>query len=141
MNNDELKAWGCLSVIGLFVLVAATSLGMWGCPRYNVWQQGLQGEAKLREAESSRQILVEEAKAKKESAKMLAEAEVERAKGVAQANQIIGKSLQGNESYLRYLWIQGLDSSNPTVVYVPTEASLPVLEAGRLPSAATKAEK
>ena len=40
--------------------------------------------------------------------KALAQAEIERAKGVAEANRIIGDSLKGNESYLRYLWISGL---------------------------------
>lgn len=33
---------------------------------------------------------------------------------------------------LRYLWIQGLqEGATPQVVYVPTEAGLPILEAGR----------
>lgn len=64
---------------------------------------------------------------------LLAEAEIERAKGVAEANRIIGESLKGNEAYLRYLWIQGLqEGSTPQVVYVPTEAGLPILEAGRM---------
>ena len=66
-----------------------------------------------------------------ESAELLAQAEITRAKGVAQANKIIGDSLKENEAYLRYLWINGLESNNPTVIYVPTEAGLPILEAGR----------
>ena len=61
----------------------------------------------------------------------MAQAEVERAKGVARANKIIGDSLQGNEAYLRYLWIQGLQTNKMNVVYIPTEASLPILEASR----------
>ena len=56
---------------------------------------------------------------------------MERAKGVAEANRIIGESLKGNESYLRYLWIQNLESGSNSVVYVPTEAGLPILEAGK----------
>ena len=69
----------------------------------------------------------------KESAKMLGEAEVERARGVAEANKIIGESLHNNEAYLRYLWINGLKDNGhaPQVIYVPTEAGLPILEAGR----------
>jgi hypothetical protein len=52
---------------------------------------------------------------------------------VAQANKIIGDSLKDNEAYLRYLWIQNLENSKDrTIVYVPTEANLPILEAGRL---------
>ena len=72
--------------------------------------------------------------AKKESAQLLADAEVTRAEGVAKANKIIGDSLKGNESYLRYLWINGLsEKDNNTVIYVPTEANLPILEAGKRP--------
>jgi len=66
-----------------------------------------------------------------ESAKSLAQAEVERAKGVAEANEIIGESLKGNESYLHYLWIMGLQDGSSEVIYIPTEANMPILEAGR----------
>jgi hypothetical protein len=62
----------------------------------------------------------------------LAEADVIRAEGVSRANKIIGDSLQGNEGYLRYLWIQGLQTNQMQVVYVPTEANLPILEVNRL---------
>lgn len=119
--------------IGSGILVAALVIlgGMWAWPHYHVYQQQLAGEARLREAESSRKILVQEAEAKRDSAKMLAEAEVERAKGVAEANKIIGESLNGHDEYLRYLWIQTLHDSNTQVVYVPTEANLPILEANR----------
>ena len=101
-------------------------------PLINVWQQSMEGQAELAHAEYSRQIATCEALAKKESAKSLADAEVIRAEGVARANKIIGESLTGNEGYLRYLWIQGLQTNNMQVVYVPTEAGLPVLESTRL---------
>lgn len=107
--------------------------GMWGCPRYAVYEQGLKGEAELARAEQNRKIKIQEAQASKDAAKMLADAEVERAKGVAEANKIIGDSLKGNQDYLRYLWIQGLqEGATPQVVYIPTEAGLPILEAGRI---------
>ena len=58
--------------------------------------------------------------------------EVERAKGVASANKIIGDSLKDNEAYLRYLWITDMTNNKaPSVIYVPTEANIPILEAGR----------
>ena len=98
---------------------------------YDVWGQRKHGEAELARAESNRQIKTLEAKAAMESAKHLADAEVIRARGVAEANKIIGDSLQGNEGYLRYLWIQGLQTNQMQVVYVPTEANLPIMEASR----------
>ena len=90
-----------------------------------------EGKAKLAESISDRKVQIEDAKGKLESAKLHAQAEIERAKGVAEANRIIGSSLKGNESYLRYLWIQNLDKGKGEVIYVPTEANLPILEATR----------
>ncbi len=83
-------------------------------------------------SDQNRQIAVAQARAKAESAHFEADAEVTRATGVAKANEIIGKSLQGNEAYLKYLWINGLEQNKNAVIYVPTETNLPILEAGRL---------
>ena len=123
-------SWGNLIIT---ILVFAGFL-FWFFPTYNVWQRELAGKAELAQAEYSRRIAVAEAHAKKDSAKLLAEAEVDRAQGVAKANKIIGDSLKGNEAYLRYLWIDGLKESSKQgeVIYVATEAGLPILEAGRL---------
>lgn len=125
-----------LITLAVLVLVVLGGGGVAGCmagmPRYKVWQQQLEGEAELAKAEYTKKVLVQDAIARKESAQALAEAEVIRARGVAQANQIIGQSLQGNEAYLRYLWIQSLTEGRNEVIYVPTEANLPILEATRL---------
>lgn len=116
---------------GVFVAVLA-ALGLYGCPSYNVYSQEMSGRAKLVEAQSSRQIAVLEAKAKLESAKSLAAAEVIRAEGAARANRILQDSLGGPEGYLRYLQIQAIDAKDASIIYVPTEGGLPVTEAGRL---------
>ena len=122
-----------IGVLGFFVFTLLCSLGMWGCPKYNVYSQRMEGEAMLAHAQSSKEVSVAEARAKMESASLLADAEIARARGVAKANEIIGASLKGNEDYLRYLWIQNLENSKEhQVIYVPTEAGLPILEASRL---------
>ena len=116
------------------VIVLLIGGGMVGCPRYKVYDQRMEGQAILAHAQSSREVAVAEARAKMESAELLAQAEVMRAEGVAKANKIIGESLKGNEVYLRYLWIQNLESSKgegKEIIYVPTEANLPILEAGK----------
>ena len=87
--------------------------------------------AEFVQAEQNRKITVLEAEAKLEAAKSLAAAEIQRAHGVAEANKIIGDSLKDNESYLRWLWIENLDKGGNSVIYVPTEAGLPILEAGK----------
>lgn len=127
--NNQLKLSHILLTIGGITLLALILL--FGVPVYNVWQQEMTGKAELSRAEQNRQIRIQEAKAKKEAAVFEAEAEVERAKGVAQANKIIGESLNENENYLRYLWIQSLNDGNAETIYVPTEANLPILEADR----------
>lgn len=118
-----------LTIIGLLLGSAFGVAALYS--KYQVWSYGLSGEAELRKAEWNRQIAVREAQAKKDSAILLAEAEIERAKGVAQANKIIGDSLKGNDAYLRYLWIDSLDKTKGQIVYIPTEANLPILEARR----------
>ena len=115
----------CILVI---VMIAVVAL-LW--PMYNVWAKEKAGQAELRQSEWSKQIAIEEAKARLESSSLDAAAEVERAKGVAEANQIIGDSLKDNDAYLRYLWINGLHDGSSEVIYIPTEANLPLLEATR----------
>jgi len=102
-------------------------------PVMTPWWAEQTGKGELAQAEQNRQIAVKEAQAKLDSSKLLAEAEIERARGVAQANKIIGESLKQNEDYLRYLWITDVAGANidKTIVYIPTEANLPILEAQR----------
>lgn len=104
---------------------------MFGMPTYRVWEQNKEGEAELARAEQNRQIAIQEAKAKEESAKSLANAEVIRARGVAEANKIIGDSLTNNDAYIHYLWIEALRESNSDVIYIPTEAGIPITESAR----------
>lgn len=121
------------SFVSLIITILLCGL-LYGCPQYEVYASRLSGQAQLAEAESNRKIAIEEAEAKKQSAQALSEAEVIRARGVAEANKIIGDSLKQNESYLRYLYIQSLSESETKgnkVIYIPTEAGLPILEAGR----------
>ncbi|MBU0556650.1 MAG: membrane protease subunit [Alphaproteobacteria bacterium] len=112
--------------LGLFLFF------LFGWPAYNVYRQEQAGRAALAEAQSSRQIAVLEARAKLESAKMLADAEVLRAEGAARANHILQNSLGGPDGYLRYLQVQAIDAKEASLIYVPTEGGLPLLESRRL---------
>lgn len=133
------KKISLIIILVVLFLSGIIALGMWGLPHYGVYSQQKEGEALLAHAQASKEIAVAEAKAKMESAELLAKAEVIRAEGVAKANKIIGDSLKGNESYLRYLWIQNLELSKPNqVIYIPTEAGLPIMEASRLKNIETE---
>jgi regulator of protease activity HflC (stomatin/prohibitin superfamily) len=118
-------------VVGVLVVLGAIFGGCLLEPQYQVYQQRLEGEAELAKANYSKQVAVQEANAKKDSASMLAEADVIRAEGVAKANKIIGESLEHNDAYLRWLWISEMKETHDQIIYVPTETNLPILEATR----------
>jgi predicted Holliday junction resolvase-like endonuclease len=111
------------------ILVAILLIGlmMWGLPNYKVYSRELNGKAELKEAEWNRQIAIQEAEALKESAQLKADAEVIRAEGISKANAIIAGSI--TPEYIKYKFVEGLNDGNTEVIYVPTEANLPILEA------------
>lgn len=117
-------------VISLVVLVAFVGILMFGMPIYRVWSQEMRGKAQLAEAEQNRRIKVEEARANLEAEKLNAKAEIERAKGAAEAIKIENGTL--TPTYIQYLWVRNQSNLNEkTVIYIPTEANLPILEAGK----------
>ncbi len=122
-------------IAGIFTVLALIILAVfgiwWASQSMTVWSSGKSGQAELARADWNRQIAVREATAQMESAKMLAQADVERAKGVAKSNKIIGQSLNKNEAYLTWLWIDSIQKTKNQIIYVPTRGGLPVLEAGR----------
>lgn len=116
-----------LAIAGGVVILAVC---IFGYPYYQVWQQEMSGRAEFAKAEQNRKIKVEEARANLEAEKLNAQAEVERAKGMAEAIKIENNSL--TKEYIQYLWVrQQNDLNERTVVYIPTEANLPILEANR----------
>jgi regulator of protease activity HflC (stomatin/prohibitin superfamily) len=123
-----------LILIGTTALLVIIAVTCWALPLYGVYSQRLEGEAELAKAEYSKKVAVQEANAKKDSATLLAEADVMRAEGVAKANKIIGDSLKENESYLRWLWISELKDTKDQIIYIPTEGTMPILEAGHRPA-------
>ena len=120
MNNTV-----SFSVLGIFFLLILIAGGMFGCPQYNVWQQGLAGEAQLNRAEQTRKILVEQAKAEKESATYKAE-----------AIGILGKAAKEYPEYRLQEFLGAFaealqNESIDQIIYVPTEANIPIMEAAR----------
>lgn len=116
--------WGVGAII--FLVVAMAFIRPW----YNVWSQEMEGKAEFAKAEQNRKIKIEEARANLEAEKLNAQAEVERAKGAAEAIRIENGSI--TPTYIQYLWVrQQSDLSDKTVIYVPTETNLPLLESTR----------
>jgi hypothetical protein len=92
---------------------------------YTVKQERLIGEAEFVRAEQNRRILVEQARAEKDAAKLRAE-----------AIQIVGQAAKDFPEY-RYQEFLGafgeaLQNDNISkIVFIPTEANIPITEAGR----------
>lgn len=134
-QDGEITIVGGISIVTIIVLflMGLIIFGMWGCPRYNVYQQRKEGEANLAHAQSSKEVAVAEAKAKMESANYNAQADTIRAHGIARSNEIIGNSLKNNKEYLQWLWIDQIKDTKNQIIYVPgTNMGLPILEANRL---------
>ena len=118
-------------VLGAAILAAVIIGAAFLLPWYNVWQQELAGRAEFAKAEQNRKIKIEEAKANLEAEKLNAQAEVERAKGAAEAIRIENGSI--TPTYIQYLWVRQQSNLNDkTVIYIPTESNLPILESPRM---------
>lgn len=135
-SADMLKrsVWIVLVVVLLGVAMAFI------IPWYNVWSQEMEGKAEFAKAEQNRKIKIEEARANLEAEKLNAQAEVERAKGAAEAIRIENGSI--TPTYIQYLWVrQQSDLSDKTVIYIPTETNLPLLESTRFNRLGLTADK
>lgn len=129
LNNQQFSFGKViLAVAGLVSTIVALAFLI---PWYNVWSQEMEGKAEFAKAEQNRKIKIEEAKANLEAEKLNAQAEVERAKGAAEAIRIENGSI--TPTYIQYLWVRQQSNLNDkTVIYVPTESNLPILEAPRM---------
>ena len=100
--------------------------GMYGCPQYNVYSQEMSGKAELARADQSRQILVTQAKAEMEAAQLRAD-----------AIKIVGEAAQNFPEYRQQEFLGAFaealkDGKMSQIIYVPTEANIPLMEAARL---------
>jgi hypothetical protein len=141
-GNEAIRGLSLIAII-MVLAIGCVGGGCYGYPKYRVYQQQMEGEAKLREAESSRQIAVEEAKAKLDSSKMLADAaeieaegkgraEVSKAKATAEAVKIVGASLKEHPDYKVWMFLDGVKDNTNQIIYWPTESGMPITEMGRL---------
>lgn len=132
MNDYEItwRGWTVIILAAFFLLTGGVGSCMYIAPKYNVWQQEMSGKAEYAKAEQNRKIKIEEAKANLEAEKLNAQAEIERAKGAAEAIKIENGSI--TPTYIQYLWVRQQNANtNNRIIYIPTEAGLPILEAGR----------
>ncbi len=125
MNGDKKTNWPLWGVVGVVILFILIALGMVGCPKYNVWQQGLKGKARLARAGQERKILVEQA-----------QAEFDAAEHRVKAIEIVGQAAKDFPEYrlqeFMGAFAEALQDGNiQKIIYVPTEANIPIMEASR----------
>ena len=118
-------ALGLLTTLTLFVLLLVAA-GMAGCPQYEVYTQRLKGQAELARADQNRQILVTQA-----------HAEFEAAEQRAAAIKVMGQAAHDFPEYRQQEFIGAFaeavkDGKINQIIYVPTEANIPITEARRL---------
>lgn len=134
-NYDQYRSNPLGTVVAAFVAILLSLAlligGAAGCKAFERYQKRADSKNNLWKAQYDKKIQVEDATGKKLAAVQLAQQEIERAKGVAEANKIIADSI--TEPYLRYFYIQSLSENRQQIIYVPTEAGLPILEAGKRP--------
>jgi len=112
---------------------------LFGYPHWRVWASHQRGLADLQQAKNEQQIQIAQAQSRLDAATLNKKAAIIEAEAVAEQVKAIGTELTHHGLYLRWQWIKmmedchkGSDGANTTTIYVPTEANLPVLEAGRL---------
>lgn len=114
-----------ISIISVVIAILLIILGMFGAKYYKVWALEMDGKALLMKASQEKQILIETAKAEKEAA-------MERAEAI----KIIGEASQKYPEYRTQEFIGAFgdalkDGKINQIIYVPTEANIPILEVGK----------
>lgn len=127
------------------LVMAVIALSLTSCYDFNRKQNELDaesnGKAILLEAESSKKAKIEEAKAEKESAELLGEARIIEAKAKAKSMvinseakaisiKIESDAIRGQNDLIRLKAVEAM-YQNGKFIYVPTEAGVPILEAGK----------
>lgn len=133
--NDFGKGLIAVSVgIALFVGVIFTT--GWGWAHFRLWKAEYSGQALEIEKRYKGQAILAEATFTKQARVETAKAEEESAQHVANAIAIVGEAAQKYPEYRQqefYLALgEALQEGNINqIIYIPTEAGLPITEAGQ----------
>lgn len=129
-TKEKQNSYKFEGIVSLLVCLAVAAGIAFGYPNYLVWEQGKQGEAALAKATQDRQIKVQEA-----------EAEMEAAVKQAEANKTLGESIRAYPEAMEQKWVEAIANTSNQVIYLPTEASVPITEAGRMAQKKQETEK
>ena len=126
IRNENGNVVVALAVVAVAVSIISIAVLMFAIPKWNVWRAGLQGEALKMKAEQTKQILVTQAQAELDAAGLRAQA-IERIGAVAQ------RYPEYRQQEFIGAFAEALHEGNiHQIIYVPTEAGIPIIEASRL---------
>jgi regulator of protease activity HflC (stomatin/prohibitin superfamily) len=116
----------------VFLVLIIILWALFGYPMWKVWASGKSGEADLQQAHKEQQIQVSKAQGRLDAARLNKEAAIIEAEAVSEQITRIGAQLTEHDLYLKWQWIKMMEERpEGSVIYVPTEASMPILEAGK----------
>lgn len=125
--------WLALGIVA-FIGIVSTLWGLIWAPRWNVWKMHQEGLADLANAKNEQQVQVAQAQGRLDAANLNKQAAVIEAQAVSAQIEQIGEHLKDHPLYLRWQWIKMMEETDQhSTIYVPTEAGLPILEAGKRP--------
>jgi hypothetical protein len=123
--NLAIKITGGIVVGIILIVLTFKAIG----PQLNLYRANTEKQAVIADQRAQSEAAEFAAKSAVTQAAAKADAMVIEAKGLAESQQIIASTL--TPEYIRYLYIKALEGNPNQVIYVPTEAGLPILEAGR----------
>lgn len=122
--------------IGILMLIGVLFLGGWGLVHFKLWAVEYTGKAReisamyegkaiLAEAQHAKMARIEAAKAEKESAQLTAD-----------AISIVGEAAKKYPEYRKQEFMMAFgealrEGNIEQIMYIPTEANLPITEAGK----------
>jgi regulator of protease activity HflC (stomatin/prohibitin superfamily) len=117
----------------ILVVMGVIVWAVYGYPMWRVWAQERAGAADLAQAHMEQQVQVARAKGRLDAAQLNKQAAIVEAEAVSEQIKRIGEQLTSHDLYLKWQWIKMMEETdNNDVIYVPTEANIPILEATRL---------
>jgi hypothetical protein len=120
-------------ILGLgFLIAVILAWSLWGYPHWKVWANHKEGQADLALAKNDQQIQIAKAQSRLDAANLNKQAAIIEAEAVASQITAIGQQLTKHDLYLKWQWIKMMEERpESSTIYVPTEANIPILEAGQ----------
>lgn len=114
------------AIVGIFLLIMINGVVS---PRLNLYKANTEKQAVIAEQKAQSEAAEFAARSAVTQAEAKAEAMIIEANALAESQAIIAETL--TPEYVRYLYVKAIENNTNQVIYIPTEAGMPILESGR----------